>query len=358
MKKIFATAALATLAMMASAQESQQYLRVEFSVPITGYNIPSGQSNNSVAATMKDNYTYCNPLHDYLDFNAGSPMGFRSTTGSYNEYSSFYLENGRTTFTTPGQTAAARYPYDVDKITRITAYSQPVEQVVLLDSTQCHDITFVGNGKTYRGAEFTFNRLPRNVAELKTLIEPNGDGVRVGCDNPLYVAAVMYLIFPRLLDCSEDCRQMLNYMHGTQYAQMNTIGISNTDFQNLCIAQFTDNRGKDANGYWSHNNLYQFFGGATPGNMYTPNGQDYAKGPYKVRVVWDSLPLEASNSPKCTIARLLLMPNPDATSKDDISFDDPTAHIVKVRSTSKNGWFFFDGCKIYWAKGKAQYEDF
>ena len=87
---------MALFAMTTFAQQSQQYFRVEFTVPITGDKIPAGQSNTSVAATMKDKYTYCNPEHDYPDFQAGgnlvargsgngesgkaSPMGFRSTT--------------------------------------------------------------------------------------------------------------------------------------------------------------------------------------------------------------------------------------------------------------------------------------
>lgn len=360
MKKIFTFLALAAASLSSFAQATQQYLRVEFTVPITGYFIPSGQTNNSVAATMKDNYTYCNPLNDYLDFNVtDAPMGFRTTTNNVNENSTFYLENGRTTFTTPGSTAPATYPFDCDKIKKITSYSLPVETVTLIDSTETHDIVFIGNGKTYKGAEFTFNRLPRNVAELKTLIEPKGDGVRQGCDNPLYVAAVMYLIWPRLLDCSEDCRQMLNYMYGAHYDALQTVGISNQSFQNLCIGQFTDNKGKDAGGYYSHNNLFQHFGGATPGNQYKPNGEDYFTAKqYKVRVVWDpATPTQPLSSPKCTIGRIFLMPNPDATTKDEISFEDPTAHVVMVRSTNKNGWFFHSNEKTYYSKGKAQTND-
>ena len=57
------------------------------------------------------------------------------------------------------------------------------------------------------------------------------------------------------------------------------------------------------------------------------------------------------------IPRLLLMPNPDAETKDQISFEDPTAHIVKLRSTNSNGWFVMDGEKIYYTKGKDQYDD-
>ena len=77
MKKIYTTIVMAFAALTAFAQANQQYFRVEFTVPITGDKIPVGQSNNSVAATMKDEYTFCNPEHDYLDFQAQNPMGFR-----------------------------------------------------------------------------------------------------------------------------------------------------------------------------------------------------------------------------------------------------------------------------------------
>lgn len=370
MKKIFTTFALAAFAMCATAQplkatatQSQEYLRVEFTVPIVSTS--SGQS--SVANGMKDNYTYCNPDHQYLDFPAGGnlkaigtvgEMGFRTTTSSVNENSSFYLENGRVTWTTPGATAPATYPYQVDKIKKITAYSLPVQKVSLIDSTTTHTITFLGNGKTYRVAEFRFDRLPRNVAELKTLME-NPDGSRVAAaNNPLFVAAVMYLVWPRLLDCSQDCREMIDFLFGTQYSQLQTVGISNQSFQNACIAQFTGNYGNDYSGHRQHNNLFQHFAGATPSNQYKPNGRDYSSAPYKVRVGWSQVsPISYSSQMRCNVASLLLFPNPDATNKDDISFEDPTAHVVKLRSTNKNGWFFMDGEKIYYSKGKDQYDD-
>ena len=357
MKKILFTVAMAAIGMTAFAQNkatatpSKSYYRVEFTVPIVGTN--SG-SNNSVAATMKDDYTYCNPEHQYLDFQADNGMWFRTTTTTVTENSSFYLENGRTA----QGGANAKYPYLVDKIKKITAYSQPVQKVTLVDSTTTHNITFVGDGKTYKGAEFTFNRLPRNVAELKTLIE-DAQGNRVeACKNPLFVAAVGYLVWPALLNCSQDCRDMVNYLYGTHYSQLNTVGIANTDFQNLCIGWFTDNGGKDLGGFYLHNNLFQHFAGASPGNAYKPNGKDYWTGPYKVRVVWDSAQaFETSGQLNATIARILLMPNPDATSKADISFESPNAHIVKLRGTNKNGWFLFDGHKNYYSKGKQQRDD-
>lgn len=370
MKKILFSIALAAAAMSATAQpltatatQTQKYHRVEFTVPI----IPDGSGVTAVSQGMKDDYTYCNPEHQYLDFPAGGNtkavgtvgnMGFRTTTGTVTENSSFYLDNGRTTWTTPGNTAKANYPYQVDKIKKISAYSIPVETVKLIDSTATHEITFIGNGKKYKVSEFTFNRLPRNVAELKTLIE-DGTGKRVeACKNPLFVAAVMYLVCPRLLDCSQDCWEMINYLCGVQHSQLNTVGFANTHFQDICIGMYSGNGYKDGNGFYTHNVLFQHFAGATPGNQYKPNGSSYWTGPYKVRVGWSIIsPTEQSQQLNATIANILLMPNPDATSVADISFEDPTAHNVKLRSTKNNGWFMHDNLKTYFQKGKDQRDD-
>ena len=363
MKKIFTTLAMAAFAMTSFAQATQQYWRVEFDMPI----VSDGSGKTSVAAGMKDNYTYCNPEHQYLDFQANgtltakgqaNPMGFRATTNQVSENSTFYLENGRTAQynTSTNQATIEKYPYQVDHITKITAYSIPVEKVELIDSTTTHEYTYFGNNKTYRVAEFTFNRLPRNVAELKTLME-DGNGARVeAAKNPLFVAAVMYLVCPRLLDCSQDCRDMIDYLFGTQYTQLNTYGISNKTFQDLCIGTFG---GVDYAGMPTHNNLFQHFAGATPSNQYKPNGKGYGydNGPYKVRVGWAlNDPVVYSGQMKCDVANLVLFPNPDATQKDDASFDDPTAHVSKLRATNKNGWFMMDGERSYFSKGKDQYD--
>ena len=372
---------MAAFAMTSFAQATQQYWRVEFTVPITGDKVPAGQSNNSVAATMKDYYTYCNPEHDYLDFQANgtlvargngngdsgtaNPMGFRSTTTNYNENSAFYLENGRTAQynTSTNQVAIEKYPYQVDKIKSITAYSIPVEKVELIDSVPFTGYIYPGNPNHkengelgYNGTVFTFNRLPRNVAELKTLME-NADGSRVeAAKNPLFVAAVFYLVCPRLLDCSQDCRDMMDYLFGTQYSALNTYGIANQTFQNWCTATFGQ---KDSGGYQEHNKIFQHFAGATPGNQYKPNGKGYGydNGPYKVRVVWArASAITHSGQMNADVATVLCMPNPDAQTAGDQSFDNPDAHTVKLRSTNQNGWFLTDGEKSYFSKGKDQYD--
>ena len=80
------------------------------------------------------------------------------------------------------QAAIETYPYMVDKIKKISVYSIPVERVYMIDSVPFTNYVYPGYpGKKggYRGTVFTFNRLPRNVAELKTLME-NSDGSRVG----------------------------------------------------------------------------------------------------------------------------------------------------------------------------------
>ena len=96
------------------------------------------------------------------------------------------------------------------------------------------------------------------------------------------------------------------------------------------------------------------------GNQYKPNGKGYGydNGPYKVRVAWSNVaPYEHSSQLNATIGNILLMPNPSGATKADISFEDPVPHVVKVRSTNKNGWFMFSNEKTYYAKGKDQRDD-
>ena len=354
MKKIFTTLALAAFAMTSFAQATQQYFRVEFTVPITGDKIPTGQSNNSVAATMKDSYTFCNPQNEYLDFQAGKPMGFRSTTTTnINENSAFYLENGRTG-QTPG--VVQTYPYQVDRIKKITAYSIPVETITC-DSTTTHEYKFPYDGNTYKVAEFTFNRLPRNVAELKTLIETNGK-LNGSTNNALFVAACVVAVWPRILDCSQDCRDMLDYLAGKHYAQLNATGISNADFQDVCISGLVS---KDYAGAWQYNSLYGYFEGATPGNQYKANGKGYGydNGPYKVRVGWHlSAPLSpVGNWGGKNMAKICLFPNPAATSKSEVGFENPIMRFVELRETGKNGWFLNSKEKVVTMTMKDQYDD-
>ena len=373
MKKIFTTFALATIAMTSFAQSPkyQQYFRVEFNCPI----VADGSGKTSVGQ-MGDSYTYCNPEHNvivngekhgWILIQAGGNLNCYGTVGNFTfrpqnnnitESSAFFLENGRY-----GQdNAKCDWAYQLESgtwgntINNITAFSIPVEKVQLVDSTATHDYKFPGDNKTYKVSEFTFNRLPRNVAELKTLLE-NEDGSRVeACNNPLFIGAVVYLVLPRLLDCSYDCRDMINYLYGVQYPQLVSTGIGNGDFQNLCIGWFN----KDGHGYYQHNSLFQHFAGATPGNQYKPNGKGYGydNGPYKVRIGWDLAdPLVWSGNLNANVAKLNLFPNPDATDKGDMAFESASPHTVMLRPTKKNGWFVWSEIKSYYSKAKDQRDD-
>jgi len=372
MKKLFTTIVMAAIAMTSFGQKYQQYFRVEFNAPI----VNDGTGKTSVAA-MGDSYTYCNPEHNVkvngdnhgwiliqgggnltaYDEPAGN-LTFRPQTANISNSTAFFLENARY-----GQGGAkADWKYQLESstwgtvINNITAFSIPVETVSLIDSTETHEITYVGDNKKYRVSEFTFNRLPRNVAELKTLLEDENGNRVAACNNPLFIGAVVYLVLPRLLDCSQDCRDMINYLYGVKYSALSTTGISNGDFQNLCIGWFD----KDSNGYYQHNSLFQHFAGATPGNQYKPNdkGYGYDNGPYKVRIGWDpSTPLVHSGQLNVDLAKLTLFPNPDATDKGDVAFESAQPHTVTLRPTKKNGYFVHSEIKSYYAKGKDQRND-
>ena len=285
-------------------------------------------------------------------------MGFRSTTSTITENSAFYLENGRTG-QTPG--VVQKYPYQVDKIKKITAYSIPVEKITC-DSTTTHEIVFHSrntNGndgeKTFRVAEFTFNRLPRNVAELKTLIEDAAGNRIEGMNNPLFVAACVVAVWPRILDCSQDCRDMLDYLYGKHYSQLNTTGVSNQVFQDVCTAGLV---GKDAAGQWQFNALFGYYDGAIPANQYKPNGKGYDQGPYKVRVGWHpTSPLTPVGQwGNKNMAKICLFPNPSATDLADMGFENPDLRFIELRETSKNGWFLSDKEKAVTMTMKDQYD--
>lgn len=285
-------------------------------------------------------------------------MGFRTTTSTVTENSAFYLENGRTG-QTPG--VVQKYPYQVDKIKKITAYSIPVEKITC-DSTTTHEIVFHSrntNGsdgeKTFRVAEFTFNRLPRNVAELKTLIEDAAGNRIEGMNNPLFVAACVVAVWPRILDCSQDCRDMLDYLYGKHYSQLNTTGVSNQVFQDVCTAGLV---GKDAAGQWQFNALFGYYDGATPANQYKPNGKGYDQGPYKVRVGWHpTSPLTPVGQwGNKNMAKICLFPNPSATDLADMGFENPDLRFIELRETSKNGWFLSDKEKAVTMTMKDQYD--
>ena len=47
---------------------------------------------------------------------------------------------------------------------------------------------------------------------------------------------------------------------------------------------------------------------------------------------------------------MMVMPNPSGATRAEISFENPVPHVVRVRSTNKNGWFMFSNEKTYYTK--------
>lgn len=352
MKKIISSLLFAAVAVAGYAQATQQYLRVEFNRPMTPYDaVKTDKPGSAVSQSMKDNYIYVNPQHQYLDFNVtDNQMKFRANGNAY------YLHQVRNTQSYI-EDNNMQMPYLADCISAITQYSLPVERVELIDSVPAKEVMMEGEKIPFRISEFTFNRLPRNVAELKTLIEPNGDGKRKHCHNPEFVVAAMYLVIPRLLDCSQDCRDMIDYLCGKwNDSRGKNKTISNTDFQDICISSYTGGGtgevggGKDSNGlYWDSNHLYQWFDGATPHNQYHPNnGKDYNVGPYKVYVCREVNP--AANG---VGYKYYLISHPYETNKGLRAMESATACPVFVKATDE-GFFIEQNMKNYFARGKAQ----
>lgn len=357
MKRIFSALALAAVSLTGFAQATQEYMRVEFSRPMTDYDEEdTGKEGTAVSAGMKDSYgVYVNPRHQYLDFNVSEhPLTFRSTTTSIDGKKSMYIHQIRNTQSNK-EDNNAKYQYDIDYITSITQYSIPVEKVELLDSVPAKSVMINSekSEKEWLISEFRFNRLPRNVAELKTLIEPNGDGKRTHCHNPQFVVAVGYLIAPRLLDCTQDCRDMFDYLCGKWDGRTSTF--SNADFADqLCNSSYNgggdgqNGGGKDSNGvYWDNNHVFQWFDGALPSNQYLPNGKSYdsADGPFKVYVCSEVTPMGKD--------RYFLISHPYDKNRANRALESPDAAVVYVAKTS-NGFYLDKNMLNYFARGKAQ----
>lgn len=356
MKRIFSALALAAVSLTGFAQATQEYMRVEFSRPMTDYDEEdTGKEGTAVSAGMKDDKgIYVNPRHQYLDFNVSEhPFTFRGTTTSIDGKKSMYIHQIRNTQYYK-EDNTAKYQYDIDYVTSITQYSIPVEKVELLDSVPAKEVMINSekSEKAWRISEFRFNRLPRNVAELKTLIEPNGDGKRTHCHNPEFVVAVGCLLPARLLDCSQDCRDMFDYLCGKWDGLTSTF--SNADFADVCNSSYAgggdgeNGGGKDSNGvYWDNNHVFLWFDGACPSNQYLPNGKSYdaADGPFKVYVCREVNPADKS--------RYFLYAHPYDKNRANRAIENPDACVVYVTKTS-NGFYLKSNMKNYFARGKAQ----
>ena len=313
MKKIFATLALTLATVAVSAQQSVTYFRVQFT-----------ENLEQVATYGKDGKTFFNPAYDYLDFKGSLPFTHGSLSGNVDENAYYYIgtaPNDKTRFTlakTDGTLA----------IKKVSAYSQPVQSITVSEEEGTYT-----NGK--KQFTYTFNALPRNIEELKTLEIDN----RKYFESQYFVTALFICCLNRIADNSADTWEMLNSLrtHTATVGQNGISVIANRDMQNIAESNLT---GKDSNGFLKVNGLRSYFAGAIPENLYTPTT------PYKVTIV------EAAADPTITengvtYAKLHVISG---------GADSPIGPLT-LRKTNNHGWLVWDGEVMFTGSKKAQKED-
>ena len=314
MKKIFATLALTLATVAVSAQQSVTYFRVQFS-----------ENLEQVKTYAADGKTFFTPAYDYLDFKGSLPFTHGSLSGNVDENAYYYIgtaPNNKTRFTlakTDGTVA----------IKKVSAYSQPVETITVTSE----EGTYAVNGK--KQVTFTFNALPRNIEELKTLEVDN----RKYFESQYFVTALFICCLNRMADNSTDAWEMINYLrtHTATVGQNGISLVSNLDMQNIVQSNLV---GKDSNGFPVVNGLRSFFAGATPENLYTPTT------PYKVTVVEAAAdPILTENG--VTYARLHVISGGADSAQGPLT----------LRKTNNHGWLIWDGEKAFTMNKKAQKED-
>ena len=313
MKKFFAILAMSFATVAVSAQ-SVTYFRVQFS-----------ENLEQVKTYAADGKTFFNPAYDYLDFKGSLPFTHGSLSGNVDANAYYYIGNApndKTRFTlakTDGTLA----------IKKVSAYSQPVQTITVTEE----EGTYAKNGK--KQFTYTFNALPRNIEELKTLEVDN----RKYFESQYFVTALFICCLNRIADNSADAWEMINYLrtHTATVGQNGINLVSNADMQNIVQSNLV---GKDGNGFPVVNGLRSFFAGATPENLYTPST------PYKVTVVEAAAdPILTENG--VTYARLHVI------SGGADSAQGP----LMLRKTNNHGWLLWDGEKAFTMKKKAQKED-
>ena len=316
MKKILLSLTLAVVSLTASAQTSVSYFRVQFS-----------ENLEQVKQYAADGTIFFNPAYDYLDFKGSLPFTHSSLSGNIDANTYYYIGNtpqDRTRFTlakTDGSLA----------IKKVSAYSQPIETITMEKSEKKNFSQYDSNPEGYT---YTFNALPRNIEELKTLEVYN----REYFEDPYFVTALVVCCLNRIADNSADTWEMINYLrtHTATVGQNGIDVVSNQEMQQIVSSNLV---GKDSNGFPKVNGLRSFFEGSAPDNLYTPTL------PYRVSVV--STPYSFTTEQGVEYANLYLV----STGAD--SYQGP----VQLRKTNNHGWLLWGEIKALTMGKKNQTED-
>ena len=269
-----------------------------------------------------DDYTFFNPAKDYLDFKYYLPFTHANNDYKVDANSFYYIGTGpdpkvRTRFTLDKTTGPLA-------IKQVTAYNQPIKTITVSSSRQPSEVEGV------KKITYTFNALPRNIEELKTL-EVND---REYFKSPHFVTALFICCLNRLPDNSTDTWEMINYLrtHTATVGEDNITKVYNGDTQNI-VQHLLD---PDANGFPSVNGLRSYFAGSSPDNKYTPTT------PYQVTIV------EKSDVYTTKDGNLYAKLYVESSGRDDLG--EP----LRLRKVEGHDWLVYSGESAFTKKMKPQ----
>ena len=271
-------------------------------------------------AASTDNFTFFNPAYDYLDFKYPLPFTDSNISGQPASDYFYYIGNtpkDRTRFAiakTDGSLA----------IKKIWVYNQPVQFI----NVSSDELSEMSEGK--RAITYTFNALPRNMEELKTLEVSN----REYFQSPHFVTALFICCLNRITDNSSDAWHMINYLrtHTATVGENNIYKVSNVAMQDIAQRLME----KDSNGYPACNGLRSYFAGSSPDNKYTPTE------PYQVTVVEQSDAYTTEDGVLC--AKLYVK------SSGSNNLIGP----LKLRKVEGHGWLVYSGEQVFTKKMDPQ----
>ena len=290
---------------------SVPYFRVQFAKKLL-----------EVKAHAADGYTFFNPAKDYLDFKYYLPFTHDKLSGIVDATADYYIGTG------PDSKARTQFILASDfgplAIKQVTAYNQPIKTITVSSSREPSEVEGV------KKITYTFNALPRNIEELKTL-EVND---REYFKSPHFVTALFICCLNRLPDNSTDTWEMINYLrtHTATVGEDNIMKISKDNTQNVVQNLLED----DTHGFPSVNGLRSYFAGSSPDNKYTPTT------PYQVTIVEKSDVYVTKDGN--LYARLYV---------ESSGYDDPVGPL-KLRKVEGHDWLVYSGESVFAKKMKTQ----
>ena len=290
---------------------SVPYFRVQFAKKLL-----------EVKAHAADGYTFFNPAKDYLDFKYYLPFTHDKLSGIVDATADYYIGTG------PDSKARTQFILASDfgplAIKQVTAYNQPIKTITVSSSREPSEVEGV------KKITYTFNALPRNIEELKTL-EVND---REYFKSPHFVTALFICCLNRLPYNSTDTWEMINYLrtHTATVGEDNIMKISKDNTQNVVQNLLED----DTHGFPSVNGLRSYFAGSSPDNKYTPTT------PYQVTIVEKSDIYVTKDGN--LYAKLYV---------ESSGYDDPVGPL-KLRKVEGHDWLVYSGESVFAKKMKPQ----